>query len=139
MKCTAFKYNCYIEIVTTDRLIKFLYDIFPYTNNISISKNLPLEVLYRGHLFLRDGGTTSGPLVGKKIDRWVGLLGDWAGKVKVVSHFLLKRLQHEQLLEDLGLTGLPDLSCQEHLIHHGVHLQGKTQTLELWFSDFGTI
>lgn len=35
---------------------------------------------------------------------------------------LLERLEHEELLEDLGLTGLPDLPCQEHLIHHRVHL-----------------
>lgn len=36
--------------------------------------------------------------------------------------FLLQRLEHEELLEDLGLTGLPDLPRQEHLVHHRVHL-----------------
>lgn len=35
---------------------------------------------------------------------------------------LLEGLEHEELLEDLGLTGLPDLPRQEHLIHHRVHL-----------------
>lgn len=42
---------------------------------------------------------------------------------RMVVCFLLKRLEHEELLEDLGLTGLPDLSCKEHLIHHRVHLE----------------
>lgn len=41
------------------------------------------------------------------------------------SSFLLEWLEHEELLEDLCLTGLPDLPRQEHLIHHRVHL--KTQ------------
>lgn len=40
----------------------------------------------------------------------------------VVVCFLLKRLKHKELLKDLGLTGLPDLSRQEHLVHHRVHL-----------------
>lgn len=35
---------------------------------------------------------------------------------------LLQRLEHEELLEDLGLAGLPDLPRQEHLVHHRVHL-----------------
>lgn len=35
---------------------------------------------------------------------------------------LLEGLEHEELLEDLGLTGLPNLPRQEHLIHHRVHL-----------------
>lgn len=35
---------------------------------------------------------------------------------------LLEGLEHEELLEDLGLAGLPDLPRQEHLIHHRVHL-----------------
>lgn len=39
--------------------------------------------------------------------------------------FLLKWLKHEKLLKDLGLTGLPDLSCQEHLVHYCVHLGGE--------------
>lgn len=39
-----------------------------------------------------------------------------------LSCFLLERLEHEELLEDLGLTGLPDFSRQEHLVHHRVHL-----------------
>lgn len=44
-----------------------------------------------------------------------------------VGCFLLKRLEHEELLEDLGLTGLPDLSSQEHLVHHRVHLKVSTK------------
>lgn len=35
---------------------------------------------------------------------------------------LLQRLEHQELLEDLGLAGLPDLPRQEHLVHHRVHL-----------------
>lgn len=46
---------------------------------------------------------------------------------RMVVCFLLERLEHEELLEDLGLTGLPDLSRQEHLIHHRVHLEIETQ------------
>lgn len=45
--------------------------------------------------------------------------------------FLFERLEHEELLEDLGLTGLPDLSRQEHLIHHRVHLEAQTQDRKL--------
>lgn len=47
--------------------------------------------------------------------------------VRMGVWFLLKRLEHEELFEDLGLTGLPDLSSQEHLIHHRVHLKVWTQ------------
>ena len=32
----------------------------------------------------------------------------WTGRK--YDGFLLKRLEHEELLKDLGLTGLPDLS-----------------------------
>ena len=31
-----------------------------------------------------------------------------------------------ELCEDFGLTGLPYLPCQEHLVHHSIHLQGQT-------------
>lgn len=50
----------------------------------------------------------------------------------MVVWFLFQRLEHEKLLENLGLTGLPDLSCKEHLIHHCVHLkmQGQGAGLE---------
>lgn len=44
--------------------------------------------------------------------------------------FLLQWLKHEKLLKDLGLTGLPDLSCQEHLVHYCVHLREKRHTAE---------
>lgn len=45
---------------------------------------------------------------------------------------LLQRLEHEELLEDLGLAGLPDLPRQEHLVHHRVHLgEGGGQTQEV--------
>lgn len=47
----------------------------------------------------------------------------------VVVCFLLKRLKHKELLKDLGLTGLPDLSRQEHLVHHRVHLEEQTQAV----------
>lgn len=46
---------------------------------------------------------------------------------RMAGCFLLERLEHEELLEDLGLTGLPDLPRQEHLIHHRVHLEVQTQ------------
>lgn len=46
---------------------------------------------------------------------------------RMVGCFLLERLEHEELLKDLGLTGLPDLPCQEHLIHYSVHLEMQTQ------------
>lgn len=53
---------------------------------------------------------------GARADYW------GAGKDRSDHCRLLERLEHEELLEDLGLTGLPDLPCQEHLIHHCVHL-----------------
>ena len=34
----------------------------------------------------------------------------------------LQGLQHQQLLQHLGLARLPDLPGQEHLIHHRVDL-----------------
>lgn len=48
--------------------------------------------------------------------------GGRAGGGRRWPAFLLQRLEHEELLEDLGLTGLPDLPRQEHLVHHRVHL-----------------
>lgn len=38
---------------------------------------------------------------------------------------LLQRLEHEELLKDFGLAGLPDLPRQEHLVHHRVHLEER--------------
>jgi len=35
---------------------------------------------------------------------------------------LFQRVVHGELLEHLGLAGLPDLPGQEHLVHHRVHL-----------------
>lgn len=44
---------------------------------------------------------------------------------------LLQRLQHEQLLQDLRLAGLSDLSCQKHLVHHRVDLKHNSSILSI--------
>lgn len=56
---------------------------------------------------------------------WFGCQGRISGcswKKWMDSCRLLEGLEHEELLEDLGLAGLPDFPCQEHLIHHCVDL-----------------
>ena len=40
---------------------------------------------------------------------------------------LLQTIQHEELLQHFGLTGLPQLACQEHLVHNTVHLYTTVQ------------
>ena len=39
----------------------------------------------------------------------------------LVRKRLLQRVVHRQLFQYFGLTGLPDLPGQEHLVHHRVH------------------
>ena len=43
---------------------------------------------------------------------------------------LLQAVEHQQLLQHLGLAGLPELPRQEHLVNNAVHLQtGLTSDL----------
>ena len=43
----------------------------------------------------------------------------------------LKGGEHEKLLENLGLRGLPYLPCQEHFVHYAIYLCGGVGVIEL--------
>lgn len=58
---------------------------------------------------------------------------------------LLQRVEHEELLQDFGLTCLSDFSRQEHLVHHRVNLikvEDKvefTDIVEIFVEDFNKV
>ena len=51
---------------------------------------------------------------------------------------LLQAVEHQQLLQHLGLAGLPELPRQEHLVNNAVHLETEF-TSDLLFIIFYTL
>ena len=58
--------------------------------------------------------------------RYTGNKNHWMDKS-------LQTVQHEKLLQDFGLTRLPDLPCQEHLVHDAVNL--STNLSRAWLLE----
>ena len=51
---------------------------------------------------------------------------------------LLQAVEHQQLLQHLGLAGLPELPRQEHLVNNAVHLETEF-TSDLLFDHVLTL